>query len=147
MGFLPWAQHEWFNLFQSLFILAGFIFTCVTLRRDAKSRRVENRFTMTGNHREIWCLLYSRPSLDRILKETVNLEESPVTDEEAIFLTFIFLHLWSCFHAFNDDLLIPPEGLQKDIKWLLARPIPRFVWERSRSLQDQSFVAFVEGFI
>src|SRR3954466_3343538 len=121
MGFLHWAQGAWFEFFQTIFIVAGFAVTCITLERDAKSRRVENRFSITHSHREIWSLLYSRPDLDRILKEMVDLEKSPVTDSEAVFVTMLLLHLWSTFQAIEDDLLISPEGLQQDIRWFLSR--------------------------
>jgi hypothetical protein len=83
--------------------------------------------------------------LSRILNDQIDLETFPVTDAEAVFLTLLFLHLWSTFNAVDDGLLIAPQGIAADVRWLLARPIPRVVWERSKSLQDEEFVAFVEA--
>jgi hypothetical protein len=36
------------------------------------------------------------------------------------------------------------QALDRDIRWFLAQPIPRSVWDRSKALLEPDFVAFVE---
>jgi hypothetical protein len=145
MPFLHWAQAEWFNLLQSLGIVSGLAFTALALRADTKSRRVNNLLNVTQGHREIWTSFYARPELSRVLQNSVDLDKSPVTDEEALFLTFLILHLASSFYAMKSDLFISQDGLQKDIRWFFELPIPKLVWQKSKSFQNPDFVDFVEG--
>ena len=53
MTWVAWLNDNWFTGLQSLAILSGFIFTCVTLRREDRSRRVSNLLLLTANHREL----------------------------------------------------------------------------------------------
>jgi len=144
MAFPDWLQQSWFDLVQSFFILAGFTVTIITLRRDHKSRRVSNRLAITQAHREIWSLRYERPELSRIFESDIDLSRKPVTDDEALFLTFVILHFSSAFEAIEDDLVLQPDGLGKDIRWFFNLPIPKTVWDKSRNFQNERFVAFVE---
>lgn len=142
--FFSWATDNWFTLLQTLAILSSFAFTCVALRRDEKSRRISNLMLLTANHRDIWKHVFDRPKLRRVLATNPNLDTKPVTDDEALFVKMLILHLNSAHHAITSGLIITPEGLGADIRTFLAHPIARLVWDEIRDLQDRAFVEFVE---
>ncbi len=144
MTWLQWLREDWFTALQTLAILSGFLFTCITLRRDQRSRRVANLLLLTANHRDVWNRLFSHPELRRILSPHADLATKPVTDDETLFVSFLVLHLNSAFQAIKSGLLEAPEGLAADIRTFFAHPIPRAVWASLRPLQDRAFVAFVE---
>lgn len=129
-------------MLQSVGIVAGLWFTAHTIRTDAGVRRTDTLLRITQQHRDIWQQLYQRPELARVLDDSIP--DSAITDEEAVFITFLILHLSSAFHAMNEGLFVTPEGLRRDIRWFLNLPIPKVVWEKSKAFQDTKFVRFVE---
>jgi hypothetical protein len=141
---LNWLADNWFTLLQSLGIISAIFFTGISSRRDAKGRRVTNRFEVTRHHREIWTLLYERNDLKRVMASDADLITHPVTDEERIFVNLLILHLANSYHAAKAGMFALPSGLQADAKAFFSRPIPRAVWERMRALQDPEFANFVE---
>jgi len=145
MSWLPWLEENWFTALQSFAILASFSFTAISLRRDERSRRVENLFRLNDGHRQLWAHTFQRPELRRILTPSPDLNQTPVTQDEAQFVTFLILHLNTAHHAIKSGLMEAPEGLGADIRTFFANPIPRNVWLQMRPLQDLDFVAFVEG--
>jgi hypothetical protein len=145
MGFPDWLGQNWFILLQSGGIIASLLFTAVSLRKDAKARRVSNLITITDHHREIWTQLYRRPDLARVIDATVDVQREPVRDDEELFINLLILHLSSAYHAMKEGLFLRPEGLRQDIDWFFSLPIPQMVWERSKALQDEEFVSFVEA--
>jgi hypothetical protein len=145
MTWLDWVGDNWFNGLQSLAILSGFVFTCVTLRRDDRSRRGSTLLHLTAHHRDLWAKVLDHPNLRRILQADADLEREPVTYQEALFVRFLILHLNSAFQAMQKGVLDPPEGLREDIRTFLALPIPQAVWEKLKVFQDAAFVRFVEA--
>jgi len=145
MGVVDWAAHHWLDLLQSAGIIGGLFFTAISLRIDARVRRVANLLTLTGHHRDIWTQLYRRPQLARILDSKADLDKIPVTDEEELFVLLLVLHLSGVQEAMKQGMFVAPDGLRKDIQRFFSRPIPKAVWARIRLLQDQDFVRFVEA--
>lgn len=143
--FFRWATDNWFTLLQTLAILSSFAFTCITLRRDEKSRRISNLMLLTANHRDIWKEIFDRPELRRVLATNPHLDTKPVTDDETLFVKILILHLNSAHHAITSGLIIAPEGVGADIRIFFAHPIARLVWDEIRDLQDRAFVEFVES--
>ncbi len=45
----------------------------------------------------------------------------------------------------KDGMFIALEGMRADIKEFFSLPIPKAVWEKSKRLQNQGFVRFVEA--
>ena len=144
MTWLPWLQENWYDTLQTLALLASFAFTAISLRRDERSRRVENLFRLTAFHREIWSRLDTQPELNRVLTANPDLSLDPVTDAENRFVGFLVLHLNTSHQAIKNGLMEAPEGLGADIRAFFAYPVPRAAWENLRHLQDARFVAFVE---
>lgn len=147
MEWLGWLKGEWFSLLQSVGIVTGFLFTAHTIRQDTKERRIQNMLTITTSHREIWSLLFNKPELARILQTDVDPAESGVTVEEELLVQFLILHLNASFKTRRNGLEFDDDGLTEDIRSFFSRPIPRFVWNRSKRFQSPDFVEFVEGCI
>src|ERR1043166_212421 len=106
MGFLNWFRDNAFTFLQSLGIIGGLFFTGISLRIDAKVRRVSNLFEVTKQHREIWTGLYSRPDLKRVVDASANLTAQPITDEEELFVNLLILHLASNYRAAKAGMFV-----------------------------------------
>ncbi|MBL9185841.1 MAG: hypothetical protein JNK23_00040 [Opitutaceae bacterium] len=144
MNWLHWLGENWFTGLQTIAIVSGLFFTCVTLRRDRTSRRISSLFQITANHREVWEKLLTQPNLQRVLSPNPDIARDPVTVDETIFVGFLILHLNSAHQAMRNGVMDAPEGLSTDIRTLFSLPIPRAVWEDRRRFQDGEFIAFVE---
>lgn len=144
MGFSTWLSANWFVLLQSLGIIAGFVFTAHSLRSETKMRRVGNLLAITESHRKLWTEFSKRRDLNRVLDERATVQEQDVTREEEIFVNLVVFHLNSAFYAHKLGLIFKLEGLRRDIAWFFSLPIPRMLWEKSKILQNDDFVAFVE---
>lgn len=146
MPFLHWAVENWFDLLNAIGIIGGLLFTAFSLRSESKTRRISNLLKITENHREIWMEFSRRPGLHRILeKHPQLLNHSPYTGDEEIFVNSVIFHLNSAFEAMKNHLFIKPEGLRRDVAMFFSLPIPRAVWERTKLLQNDDFVAFVDS--
>jgi len=145
MNWLHWVGENWFTGLQTIAIVSGFIFTCITLRRDTHSRRISSLFQITANHRDVWEKALNQPKLQRVLSSSADLSRKPVTVDETIFVGFLILHLNSAYQAIRSGLLDAPEGIAIDIRTFFALPVPRAVWLQKRHFQDVGFIAFVES--
>ncbi len=142
---LNWLGDNWFTLLQSVGIVGGLVYTGSALRGDAKARQVENLFTLTKQHREIWSMLTDRPELSRIMEPAVDLTATPVTRDEELFVTFLVFHLGNAYRATQAGLFVGPERLKVDISSFFSLPIPRTVWKKIAALQDRDFARFVDA--
>ena len=145
MGFREWFGDNWFAFFVSGASLAGLYFSGTAVWLDARARRVANLIRLTEQHRELWERMYTQSDLVRILDTGANIEKVPVSPEEEMFVVFVILHLSSFYYAMRAGFFQKPHGLRRDIKQFFSLPIPRFVWEKVRALQDRPFVVFVES--
>lgn len=142
-----WLAENWFILLSSVGIVGGLVFNAVSLRSEARTRRIANLLIITQNHREIWSQLYKRPELWRVLDANANIATVPVRLEEEIFVNFLLLHLNSSFRAMKEDVFFRPEGLRADIRRFFSLPIPAEIWKRMKPFQDEDFTAYVESSI
>jgi hypothetical protein len=145
MRFLDWLGQNWFILLQSVGIIGSLLFTAASLREDAKAQRISNLITVTDHHRDIWTQIYQRPDLARVMDPNVDVRRNPVREEEELFINLLILHLNSVFHATSEGLYLKPEGLRQDVDRFFSLPIPKAVWMRSKELQDEAFVCFVDS--
>lgn len=144
MGINEWFGHNWLPLIQTGALAGGLLFTGMAVLLDARARRVGNLIQLTQQHRDLWERLYLQPELARILDPIPDLDRSPVTAEEEMFVIFLVLHLSNTYYAIRVGFLQKLPGLRKDIERFFSLPIPRAVWEKVKDLQDGSFVRFVE---
>ena len=62
-----------------------------------------------------------------------------------MFVNLVILHISSVYYALQDELVITLEGLRRDVSEFLSLPIPKVIWEKTKLLQNDDFVTFVES--
>jgi hypothetical protein len=139
-----WFTENWFNLLSAVGVIGSLLFTGISLRTETKVRRIGNLLTLTQNHRELWSELFRNPGLARVLDASPDLEKKEPTREETLFVNIVIQHLSSAFEAMKTGLTIKPEGLSRDVGEFFSLPIPRVIWNKIKSLQNDDFVEFVE---
>lgn len=145
MEALHWIGEHWLDFVQSVGIIAGLWFTAYTVLKEEKARKVSNMLTVAQHHREIWGAFYQRPELARVQKSKVNLEKSPITDAERMFVNLVIVHVDVVWRATKEGVFLTIEGLNKDIGEFFSLPIPMAVWEQFKSFHDAAFVSFVDS--
>ena len=141
---LKWLEDNWFSLLQSIGIISGFVFTALTLRRDTKSRKRTEVLALTQQHRELWSEVHRRPELARILQTEVNLVAQPISTAEEEYLNLIIIHFNTGWQLAREGASLTLQTLRKDVRTFFSLPVPRAVWEQSKSARDPEFVRFVE---
>ncbi|KKR13591.1 MAG: hypothetical protein UT42_C0044G0010 [Candidatus Falkowbacteria bacterium GW2011_GWA2_39_24] len=95
---MEWIQNNWFNVLQSIGIIASVLFTAYVVRVSNKSKKVENLLLLNQYHREIWLYYLDNPHLSSIFKKDIPEDYNP-TDIENRFVSIIILHLNTAFLA------------------------------------------------
>jgi hypothetical protein len=144
MGILGWVEQHGMEVLQTASLLVGLFTAAYTIRTNTVERKIGNLFELTKAHREIWSRLYDQNELERVLMETVNLRDEPVSVEEELFVHTLILHLRTAFKARKLGMQFDDDAVAADIRQFLSRPIPSAVWKRSKFFQDTDFVEFVE---
>ena len=139
-----WLADNWFNLFSTVGIVGGLLFTAVSLHSETKTRRVANLLTITANYREVWKEFLRSPELARVLEPSIDLSKQPVTSAEKFFINMVISHTSSVYEALKDELLTKQDGLRQDVRFFFSLPIPNAVWTKSKLLQNEDFAAFIE---
>lgn len=140
-----WFSGHWLEILQTASILVGLFATIHTIRGDTRERKIENLFTITAAHRELWTQFYQQPALHRVVEANADLLTHPPTLAERRFVHQLVLHLRASFKARKIGMQFDDDAVAADIRQFFAKPIPRRVWEESKVFQDRDFVAFVEG--
>jgi hypothetical protein len=143
MEILGWIGSHWFDLLQTTSIVVGLFTTAHSIRAETNERRIQNLFTLTEAHRDLWSKLYDKPELARVLREHMDLKAAPITREEEMFVHFLILHLGAWFKARSLGSDLDDEAVSADIQQFFQAPIPRGVWERSKMFQPKDFQEFV----
>src|SRR5690348_12877479 len=84
-----WLSSNWFNLTQTVGIIAGLLVAAAALRADLKARRAEAILNMTQYHRDIWGRVFEDAELARVLQSNVNLAAHPITPKEELLCKFL----------------------------------------------------------
>lgn len=143
---MEWLSEYGFTILQTVSIIASLLFTAFTIRSDARERRIENLFTITEAHREIWRMVLEKPELRRVLEASLPKEDDGTpTLEERLFLRALIHHLAASFRARTLGMYFHEHGLAADVRQFFSRPIPRAVWESMRHFQEPDFVQFVDA--
>lgn len=145
MEIFHWVAEHGFDLVGVVGIIASLLFTAASFRKDDRSRRISNLIAIKQQYRDVWQEFYDRPNLARVLKGDVDIANEPVSDDEFLFVKLLILHLDTVFRAMKAGTFVTLEGLQDDVAQFLSLPIPKFVWEKLKPLQDRAFIAFVEN--
>lgn len=139
-----WAGENWFNLIQTAGIMASVLLAAAAAHREAKAREIENLLTITDQHRNLWSEVQKRSDLLRILQQDVNVLTTPVTIAEEIFLNEVIVHFQLGWQLSKSGAIITLEDLKLDARGFFSLPLPRAVWEKTKSLRNKRFVRFVE---
>jgi len=107
-----------------------------------RSARASTLLSLTASHREIWRQFASKPELQHALDWDAEPEE--ISDDEQAWLRELILHISASFEAERLGALPRLEGLDADIRQLLAKPLPHAVWRQLRPYQNKAFVRYVE---
>jgi hypothetical protein len=145
MAFWGWVSQDWFNLITSAGIIGSLWFTAVSLRSETKTRQVANLLTITENYREIWKEFLNEPKLARVLDAKADMRKKPVTADEEIFVNLIIFNISNYYYAVKDDMVVNLEGLRRDVAQFFSRPVAQAVWEKTKVMQNDDFVRFVES--
>ena len=139
----PWVTEHWFDLIQTVGIVAGLLFTAYAALREERATKIATLFAANEQYREIWQELFKNPRLSRVLRKEVNLNKESVSEEEALFVNLLILHLGTVYRAMRSGMFVKLEGLQRDIREFFSLPIPKTVWEKARPFQNKDFVQFI----
>ncbi len=56
-----WLETNWINLFQTVGIVLGLVFTSFSWRRDTRTRKLSNLLALKKEHRELWNIIHANP--------------------------------------------------------------------------------------
>jgi hypothetical protein len=128
-----------------LLAAVGFAMNAFATLRSIRSRKLLNYHEITKSHREIWGIALDQPDkFGRVMGGNVDLDASPVTEEERLFVHLLFLHMTAAYHFITESDIMTIQQWQNDFREVLSKPIPRFVWENERGFFNSDFVAVVD---
>jgi hypothetical protein len=142
-GVIAFITRNWIDILQSVGIIAGLLTSAYTTHKDAQVQRIQNLFTLTKNHREIWSQVADKPELARVLDRLPDLNRHPISNAERLFVLFLILHLASSFEATKHGMYFVEQGLRNDIREFFSFPIPLVIWNEFRKYHQSDFVQFV----
>lgn len=145
--FIAWITQNWLSALGALGIISGLFFNAYSLLVNTRVRKVDTLINITQQHRAIWLKFFDSPSLKRINREAVDLEKEPVTDDEALFVNLIILHLTTVLIAIQKKVLPKLGGLDEDIRDLFTLPIPRAIWDKTKPFRDQDTIRYIDGLL
>lgn len=144
MWAMQWLIGHWSGFIESTGIVAGLVFTGISLRIDARVRRAETVIEITKQHRELWQHFHERSSLAGLFDRKRDLEKVPLTAEEIHFINSLLNHLRATFYARVANIFVQPECLSEDIREFLSYPAAKAAWEAQKKSHEPKFVAFVD---
>jgi hypothetical protein len=144
MEFLGWFAPHVVDLLQTTSIVVGLYATTHTIRADTKERKIQNLFTLTSAHRDLWTHFLDRPEVQRIYSCDVDLENAPPTMAERRFVGLMILHVRTAFKARKAGMEFGDDAIEADLRQFFSRPIPHAIWDSLKEFQDADFVAFLD---
>lgn len=141
----PFIVDQWFNVAQTLGIIANSFLLAFAMLESARTRRYSNHLSLATQHRDLWEELSRRPELGRILEREVDLENAPIAVPEEEFLRLVILHFHTGWEIGVRDSMMTKEAFRLDVRDFFSLPIPRAVWRNTRKARDPRFVRFVES--
>ncbi|MBI5771962.1 MAG: hypothetical protein HZA93_29585 [Verrucomicrobia bacterium] len=141
-----WSIERWREILELLGTPCALLFTGFALHIDARVRRAETLLEITKQHRELWKYFDEQPELARLLDQGRDLTTQPLTEREARFANFLFLHLRAAYGAQQGKIFPMPEHVGEDWREIFQAPAITAAWERIKHLHDRRFVALVEKY-
>jgi hypothetical protein len=100
----PLSFRDILDLIQTIGLIIVLWITFVQLRKTIKSNRAFASLQITTSHREIWSHLLTDESLERIVKENVDLEKEPITKKEGYFVIMVVNHMSAVYDAYRQGI-------------------------------------------
>ena len=141
-----WNIEHWRQIVEFVGTPLALLFTGNALHIDARVRRAETLLEITKQHRELWLQFDERPELAALFDRERDLAARPLTDREARFANFLFLHLRAAYGARRGRIYAMPEHVAEDWREIFQAPAMAAAWERIRHLHDRRFVVLVERY-
>lgn len=145
MAFVKWFWNNWFELIQTVGIIASFGLAAFTAWKEVQARRIGNSIAISNQHREIWKAIYGQSEVARVLDKNADVKSEPLSIGEELFVTALIAHLSTVFRAMKHGEFVKLEGLRKDVQQFFGLPIPNAVWNKLKPLQDNHLVVFIES--
>ena len=140
-----WVEQNWFTLIQTAGIIGSLLFGAFAARREAKAREFENHLKITALHRELWSGVTNNPSLARVVEQNPDIVRSPITLAEQEFLNLAINHFQTGWRFAKSGSLVGLDEMTSDVRNFFSLPLPRAIWEKSKSYRNPRFVGFVES--
>ena len=136
-------QDHWFELIQTIAIVAGFLYTARTFSLETRVRKTEFIFLVNRAYREIWDSLDQNPQLARILDRSPDLDKQPITQAEERLILLVIHHLSAVHEAMTLGLYPMWSGIEEDIRQIFRLPIPRALLREFLPAQRPAFQSYL----
>lgn len=140
---ISWLTGNWFNVFQTVALLATLAVTRSALGTSERASRASNELMMTSSNREIWGQLVSNPQLESALRGTPTKYEDIRLDEKR-FVLQVIQHTAACYEIIRMGGVATVAGFRRDIHVTLTSPVFLAVWDRYKIYYRPAFVGFVD---
>ncbi|MGD0816318.1 MAG: hypothetical protein ABSA83_22220 [Verrucomicrobiota bacterium] len=140
---LSWLQSNWVAVVGMVCGIGSLWYTGAYFRKDSQNHQLTNLVTITDRRDALWQKAQDNPKLKRVLQVDADLSEPP-TAAECEFLIAVIIHFqlgWRVARATDKGELGPPS---RDAADFFTRPLPRVVWEKTKTFRNPKFVRFVE---
>jgi len=142
--FLSWIQDNWAEVVTAIGIIVGVFFTVASFCQKIKKENKDEEYALLQEHKELWRGANERTELKRVFDSQVDLNACPITASELVFLNEVFIHFERGWKAAKQNTFLKMETYVADVRWFLAHPFPRAVWEKTKQSRNPEFVRFVE---
>lgn len=139
----PPAAFNWFPLFQTVFLVTGFLTATYTVYRTQRLAKVTNLLTITAGHRDIWSKILTNDLIEPVLYES-GFDPTKLTAKQRTFVNFVILHLNATFEAARAGALVKVEQIALDAGTFFSLPGPGRIWEENKKYQNARFRDFVD---
>ena len=112
-------------------------------RATYRAAQIKTLLDITSSHRDVWRQYASRPELANAL--SWDAEPDVMSEDEQQWLRELILHIAASFEAGRLGVLPSFDGIDDDVRQLMAKPLPRAVWRQMRPYQNRVFRDFIEA--
>lgn len=134
---------HWFDVLQTIFMIAGFWFTARSFHMDNRSRFLRHLMDINEQNQDIKRTAFENGELERVFRDCDNCIVT-VTAQERFYVRRIMNHIYIVYMTMKLSNLGSFSGIDKDIKNFFSHAIPKKVWTEEKQYQEQEFVDFVD---
>jgi hypothetical protein len=146
MGALAsWVDGNWFNVIQTVGIIGSLWLATGAANRDARAKEIENLLSLSEHHRDLWKEVPQRKDLKRVFQADANVVSTPVTVAETEFLNLVIVHFQTGWWIARAGGMTTLSEMKVDVRGFFSLPLPRAVWEKTKTNRNPEFVRFVEN--